>query len=1615
MLQIILALILLNGIAAANGAAVTPLMGNSVPGRETLRDFYHAQPVSFEQIGASGVPAGIDMLVWACHTKELPAEARSPQTVNAIKDYLNGGGALFLLSFAEAYVIDLGLETVYPNRMDQGLFGGTGSAPLWQQGFKPKVAHPIFAGLTPSPHDPQAYYISGSHAFFLESGFWENQTINAEWLASYFRHNGSATLDGTLLRTLNLWTVGQGKALGYAHNVTLEDFWENPNQANLVRFLTNVSTYLSGKSDPVVGALPESPSRLHADTYQSTPAHVQPQPHSTARLLPGLPYVAHWGWLGSINYQRVPIAPVDPDYFKSLLIDEPRRWGGNLLEFYPPSMSQGFPFAWDAGDPIPPPQRYWGGSFWPDWSWDKARELIEFAHDRDFIIHTFYHPDPVSVQSGESAADVYPRFVELQARELQNELLYGRQACQDGMGLEVWYSDNTGEICKRLWQYNPGGYIHSTNRLIARTPNFTGTWQCAWGRVSSVYASGFGDRFRYIYQPPLYLGNQADCRDSRTSNAVWGSWSTFGGGSYPDWLIRQMDDFARVRLYLDSGVWWLGEPDSTLRPEFRNYVYIATMEPLRHAVTASLHATGQDGYRVKTEQTFADVPPEWANTEPYPQDTGFIQNNYLRLLRMSGEDRGILQYDPTRTAFFHATERPQPALQLSGNLLTAAPFLGKTGTDAETTVLALGTVDGSSAEFKGSGGYAKRYVAGNTAAAFPRQINYENTPTWPQEIELPFTTEPGRHELVITSLPPTSAAIMEVSVDGVLADTCFPAPGQTEYRIGFSVASQGEHRILLAVQRASGAATQFDAVHVVRTSEQCALLTHTIYGGHRAVMTETVVGGPGGSYRSQRTYSMDGDTPWLRARIENTAPEATVWEMRLSLPLHPEMQPVVGTASGWRLVSASSAVPNLALYVRGLDVSGVARDGADVVVTFLPRTTTCAELALAVEDGLFSAGDEAALETLLFAPTRRIQVEAEKPLSVRNPFAIAHAEVIEVESPSGGPFMVAEAGTHGAYWTARGGQPIGNRDYLKLYFQADGQAKVQPYGFINGIVKPGWGCQYMLAIKDNIQPRRCEVELVKTGQFIFAPRIEWKQPFDTVLLDGQPWRYFDGNCVFLPNRPGHYTVEVSTTGTNAPRLARTFLQVERAQWNEQSQSLELTTTMPSWWSGPLPSNNPYTAEILCDSTPTSVEGGGRVVPWSEFRAKSGDVQTMSGRGVIVELYPGPARIHFGTGQEPAVQIPAVGDAGRSHWFGYYDKFQFDPTGRYLLGGAATFDTRAPNQNDVISLGLIDRQDGYRWIEFATTAAWCWQQGTMLQWIPGSASDVVYNQRVGNDFVGVIRNPFTGQSHTLSRPIYSLHPGGRYALSLNFARLDDTRPGYGYEGPDDPWFNDNHPTDDGIYLMDLQSGTSELIVSLDRLANLERTPATGERKHWTNVLLFNPSGTRFAFVHRWYPPSGGFTTRLMTANRDGSGLFVVDGWGSASHFQWMDDTHIVCWTNTPGHGSRYHLFTDQTDQVEILGQGILTENGHMSYSPDGKWLLTDTYPNAQRLQTVMLFRPADNLLVTLGRFYSPPAFTGEVRCDTHPRWSRDGKTVCIDSAHSGGRQMYLIDVGWITGQ
>ena len=385
---------------------------------------------------------------------------------------------------------------------------------------------------------------------------------------------------------------------------------------------------------------------------------------------------------------------------------------------------------------------------------------------------------------------------------------------------------------------------------------------------------------------------------------------------------------------------------------------------------------------------------------------------------------------------------------------------------------------------------------------------------------------------------------------------------------------------------------------------------------------------------------------------------------------------------------------------------------------------------------------------------------------------------------------------------------------------------------------------------------------------------------------------------------------------------------------------------------------------------------------------------------------------------PDVTVTQITHGPKHHWFGYYDKLEFDPSGRYVLSNEVDFEGRSPRPDDVIKVGMVDLHNDNKWIELGETRAWNWQQGCMLQWRPGSDNEVMWNDRIDGQFVCHILNIDTGKKRTIPHPVYTVSPDGRFAMSPDFERIQDMRPGYGYAGIPDPKSTVLKPESQGIYKIDLETGEAELVISIKQIAEMPfEFEDLSKAKHYFNHLLINPDGSRFIFLHRWrkvdsetYENVGGFGTRMLTASPDGSDICVVDPYGYTSHFIWRDPAHILAWAKHPSHDFGFYLYKDCTDSVKVIGKDVMTRNGHCTYLPGNEWILNDTYPDENRYQHVYLYHVPTKKKIELASFYLPKEYKGEWRVDTHPRYSPDGTKIVIDGvADESGRQLFLIDI------
>lgn len=411
-------------------------------------------------------------------------------------------------------------------------------------------------------------------------------------------------------------------------------------------------------------------------------------------------------------------------------------------------------------------------------------------------------------------------------------------------------------------------------------------------------------------------------------------------------------------------------------------------------------------------------------------------------------------------------------------------------------------------------------------------------------------------------------------------------------------------------------------------------------------------------------------------------------------------------------------------------------------------------------------------------------------------------------------------------------------------------------------------------------------------------------------------------------------------------------------------------------------------------------------------------------------------------------IKKLGIGNKHHFFGYYNKTPWHKSLPFVLANQHDEMDADLTPDLVAQIGYFNLEKNEEFVALDETTTWNWQMGCQLQWLDAlDEKKVIFNIRSPKTnnreyppFASKILNIETGEEKVFDYPVYTVAPNSKYAITVDYRRLYVTHETIGYSEPLGKAEDlELYPENDGLIYLDLQSGTTKLLVSYADLRNLNHSPSMDKAIHWISHIEINPNSSRILFLHRWterVEDETCFLHRLVTINPDGTGIRILEDSDhplpqlnedfdpssvgtydyekseyQISHPLWKNNDSIIVWA--PHKGSiHYHLYEDKENGiVEIIGEDLLTENGHMSYSPvNDRWLLTDTYPDSETSKRKLLIYDTEkDLLYEIGEFYTPD-LKKESRCDLHPRWDRSGNYVCIDSVHEKNqRQMYVIDV------
>lgn len=359
----------------------------------------------------------------------------------------------------------------------------------------------------------------------------------------------------------------------------------------------------------------------------------------------------------------------------------------------------------------------------------------------------------------------------------------------------------------------------------------------------------------------------------------------------------------------------------------------------------------------------------------------------------------------------------------------------------------------------------------------------------------------------------------------------------------------------------------------------------------------------------------------------------------------------------------------------------------------------------------------------------------------------------------------------------------------------------------------------------------------------------------------------------------------------------------------------------------------------------------------------------------------------------------VSENGKHCYFGYYDKSPLDSKSERVLFVRLPKDAK---EGDTAEVCLYDMYSKTQTV-IGKTSAWNWQQACMEQWV---SDDVVSYNRYDfarGEYQTVLHNLSTGEDQLIGRAAYAYNKNFDKYLSLNFYRLDKFAKGYGY-----PYQVDSmDEKEDGIWEVDVASDESRLILTLAEVMAFEPKEYS-QCQHYINHVAYCPDERYIIFIHRWQEKGGEFVSRLLKYDLAEKKLMSLLDNGHVSHYCWKSPCELMIYATNEKIEKGYMVVNIKTGKNFLL-DGLPAEDGHPTYSKDGKWVVTDTYPDNHRDQYLFLYQTDEKKLYLVDRLHSPFKYFNEHRCDLHPRWSKDGKYLVVDNTVLGVRTLKIYKV------
>lgn len=364
------------------------------------------------------------------------------------------------------------------------------------------------------------------------------------------------------------------------------------------------------------------------------------------------------------------------------------------------------------------------------------------------------------------------------------------------------------------------------------------------------------------------------------------------------------------------------------------------------------------------------------------------------------------------------------------------------------------------------------------------------------------------------------------------------------------------------------------------------------------------------------------------------------------------------------------------------------------------------------------------------------------------------------------------------------------------------------------------------------------------------------------------------------------------------------------------------------------------------------------------------------------------KIYCGSKLTPVREI-----SDKELFYGYYDKSP-EHNGKILFH----------EMNDgFVNIIVKDISTGRENV-IAKSKAYNWQLGTRAMWI--NDDNIVYNDFEDGKYVSRLFSLSEGLIvKTFPKAIQDYSTQG-FFLGVNYQRLRSYAKEYGYyclPELSEKEFNDYEH--DGIWKIDSKTGEYILLLSIQQVMNCDKEDRFDKGKHFVNHVMISPDGDSFIFIHRYYVGKERYD-RLMYY--DFKELKCIMKEKHQSHYCWLDNSVVF------GYGEyqkkwgfhKINVLDGTVEKCDKLTK-IHPKDGHPTVH--GDWIVVDSYPYLDRMQILSAYNFSSNKYVDILELFHDLKHKGYDRCDLHPRFSKDGGRVFLDTIYLGKRMLCFIDV------